>query len=1137
MAEAVITTLVSPVVSIALDKLSSLATAEFCAFIHVKDDIKKLESTLTDIQQLITQLISSNSPDMNWLVKLQAVAYDAEDLIDCWATEYHQWKMKKQVRKLRLPFNTSNFLFQQRQLRKLREIKAEISELLQNGQCYKTIIGNPTSTSQSSLQPQQTGSLSNNLVVSREEDKKKIIELLIPDEEASDGGNLSFVPIVGTGGLGKTTLAQLIYQDEKVENYFEIKTWVCVTNNFDMKSIFREIVVSHMSEKNIGHDVNNLSYAQLQTRVQDILTRKRFILVLDDLWNYNHVELQPLLDVLNLGGRGSKVLVTNRISDVANIKGSKAPYYLQCLDDNESWSLFAEIAFKEGSFAHSDVEELNVYGKEIVRKCSGLPLAVKQMGGLLRGKTVDEWKHIMRSEALEVKEDKIRPVLRLSYNHLPSPDHKQCFAYCSLFPKAHVYEKNELVKLWMAEAFIRPHNRQRTEDIGRAYFKELSDRFFFESLTQGKDDGKYKMHDLIHDFAQTVSSPFCCQVTDTKSLERVDKKSRHVSLLSKDVEQPTIEIISRSNKLRTLLFPVQHLRTFGKAQYEIFDSLTYMRVLDLSSSTLLKLPDSIEKLKLLHYLDLSKTEIKKLPESVCKLYNLETLKLLGCPWLLSLPKKLKNLVKLRHLELDEMFWYKASAFPQGMGCLTSLHNLHKFQVGRDTGYKLEELKKMEYLTGTLHISKLENSENAVEANLKGKEMIQKVVYEWSSNTSDVNLQDEAAAKQVLEDLQPYSSLKELQICHYRGTDFPNWMKHGQLRNLVNISLNGCTRIKILTLGELHNLVELRLKNMLELEEWQGEVFESLSTLKISNCPKLMKMPRPFLNLHVLKIKKCASLETVPFSGAMFVKLVDNPVLKHWPEVTLVSVGQWVTRHLNFSASRLLEVNIIHCPELRSLPRNVCPQKLELSGCMSLRSLPDQRCSGRLQVLALDACPDETLVSMIPGTWSLYSLAVSNISNFICLPKWPSLPGLKALYISNCGDLEYLTNQENRTLFNGFTSLQLLSIQKCPKLVTLPVEGLPTSLQVLIISSCASLESFGAPDVLKNLTSLHDLYIEDCQALQSLPGDGLPTSLQHLSIQSCPSLIAQCEKEDGDLPKIEGIADREIKPSTRTATSS
>ncbi|PQM41763.1 putative disease resistance protein [Prunus yedoensis var. nudiflora] len=325
--------------------------------------------------------------------------------------------------------------------------------------------------------------------------------------------------------------------------------------------------------------------------------------------------------------------------------------------------------------------------------------------------------------------------------------------------------------------------------------------------------------------------------------------------------------------------------------------------------------------------------------------------------------------------------------------------------------------------------------------------------------------------------------------------------------------------------------------MLELEEWQGEVFESLSTLKISNCPKLKKMPRPFLNLRVLKIKKCASLETVPFSGAMFVKLVDNPVLKHWPEVTLVSVVQGVTRHLNFSASHLLEVNIIHCPELRSLPRNICPQKLELSGCMSLRSLPDQRCSGRLQVLALDACPDETLVSMIPGTGSLYSLAVSNISNFICLPKWPSLPGLKALYISNCGDLEYLINQENRTLFNGFTSLQLLSIQKCPKLVTLPVEGLPTSLQVLIISSCASLESFGAPEVLKNLTSLHDLYIEDCQALQSLPGDGLPTSLQHLSIQSCPSLIAQCEKEDGDLPKIEGIADREIKPSTRTATSS
>ncbi|KAM1412525.1 hypothetical protein ACFXTN_023144 [Malus domestica] len=127
----------------------------------------------------------------------------------------------------------------------------------------------------------------------------------------------------------------------------------------------------------------------------------------------------------------------------------------------------------------------------------------------------------------------------------------------------------------------------------------------------------------------------------------------------------------------------------------------------MSSSTVVTLPDSIGRLKLLRYLDLSTTEIRKLPDSVCNLFNLETLKLLRCPWIFNLPKNLKNLVNLRHLELDEIFWFKTLMLPRSMGCLTSLHNLHKFPVSCETGNKLEELKNMVYLRGTLHISKLE----------------------------------------------------------------------------------------------------------------------------------------------------------------------------------------------------------------------------------------------------------------------------------------------------------------------------------------------------------------------------------------------------------------------------------------------
>ncbi|XVF30647.1 hypothetical protein REPUB_Repub16aG0076300 [Reevesia pubescens] len=139
----------------------------------------------------------------------------------------------------------------------------------------------------------------------------------------------------------------------------------------------------------------------------------------------------------------------------------------------------------------------------------------------------------------------------------------------------------------------------------------------------------------------------------------------------------------------------------------MFHSLKYIRVLDLSSSLLLELSSSIEELKLLRYLDLSRTEIKMLPNSICNLCNLQTLKLLRCLWVFELPKDLGNLVNLRYLELDEMFWFKCKILPPRMGNLTSLRNLHAFRVSGASGHGIEELKDMAHLTGTLHISNLE----------------------------------------------------------------------------------------------------------------------------------------------------------------------------------------------------------------------------------------------------------------------------------------------------------------------------------------------------------------------------------------------------------------------------------------------
>ncbi|KAH7547387.1 hypothetical protein FEM48_Zijuj01G0304300 [Ziziphus jujuba var. spinosa] len=953
-----IETLVSAVVDVAVEKAASFLTEEFLAFTHVKEEVEKLENLLKEInprlkyveQNLLTSSSSEGEITSMWLEKLRIAAYDAQDLMDCWATELHLRKIKTQVQRLHSPFGSTSYFFQYGISDELREIVPRLERILkgirQDHQLAHAITDNKSRRNSSP----EAGSLSNNLVVGRENDIENVIKLLIPDGGASDGSDISVIPILGMGGVGKTTLAQIVMKDERVTKFFKTIIWVSVTESFDITRILRQITASH---NKTDHGVDFLTRDQLEKKVVEILVKKRFLLVLDDMWNDNYLEWEKLENVFCRGPKGSRVMVTSRISRVANIMGAKDIYSLQCFDDNESWLLFEKIAFRE----------------------------------------------------------------------------------------------------------------------------------------DGPEDGA------------------------RKELE---------------VEEPVLKIINKSKKLRTLLFPAGHLKAFGHAQQKVFDELSYIRVLDLSSSTLLELPKSIQMLKLLRYLNLSKTEIKKLPNSICRLYNLETLKLLGCPWLFELPRDLSDLTNLRYLELDEMFWSKASILPPNIGRLTSLHNLHAFHVGHDMGYRLEELKNMVHLTGTLHISKLENAVNAGHANLKDKEWIQKVVYEWSNQ--NVNTQDKAREEEVLEELQPHSNVKEIHIFQYRGIELPTWMRNGQLQNLVTISLNHCTRIKILSPGKLPLLEEVRLKNMQELEEWQEERYLSLKRLKISHCPKLTKLPCFFPKLDDLKIKKCDLLETIPLAQLTNITLVDNPLLKHWNEedlpVRIVNErGQEETKEVT-SSIFLREVNISNCPKLLKLPENLCLDKLEIRRCRSLTALWEKKNVKYLQHLAMDTYIDDKLLSLIHENGTLYSLVISNISNVKSLPKWPSILSLKALYIHGWEHLESLATQEI-TMPQAFANLELLSIWNCPELLELPQEGLPTSLQYLAVGSCASLRSFGPSNVLRNLTSLKDLYIENCPALQSLPSDGLPESLQHISIHGCNSLLQQCQNDNGDLPKIKPVPDVEM----------
>ncbi|GJY15881.1 NB-ARC domains-containing protein [Tanacetum coccineum] len=284
-------------------------------------------------------------------------------------------------------------------------------------------------------------------IVGREADKKELLQKLLGDEPCSQ--NFSIVPIVGMGWIGKTTLARLLYDDQQVKDRFELKAWVCVSDDFDNFNISKFIFQSIGGENKEFADLN-----LLQAALKNQLTGKRFLLVLDDTWSENLEEWETLAASFFEVAHGSKIIITTRKTELFKKLGHKCPCDLQKLSYNDAFSLFARHA---GIDDFESYPMLRLHGEGIVKKCNDLPLDLKALGSLLRTKTdAEDWKQLLNNETWML-EDRggIVPALRLSYHDL-SAHLKQLFAYCCLIPKDYVFGKDDLILLWMAEGFL--HN-------------------------------------------------------------------------------------------------------------------------------------------------------------------------------------------------------------------------------------------------------------------------------------------------------------------------------------------------------------------------------------------------------------------------------------------------------------------------------------------------------------------------------------------------------------------------------------------------------------------------------------------------------------------------------------------------------
>ncbi|XP_073027903.1 disease resistance protein RGA2-like [Primulina eburnea] len=1056
MAEALVSALVGTVIG----NLNLAALQEIKLLWGLQDELERLESIFRTIQLVLQDAEvkqRNNKVLQNWLRKLKDAAYDADDVLDQIATAGLRRRWISERGKLGyLTILTSFFskrnplLFRIKIARKVKDTRGRLDALAVERLKFhlrEGVMNNQVGL----LESRQTSSLVNELeIFGRDEEMEMLVQKLLTDQD-----DLSVCAVWGMGGIGKTTLTQLVYNDERVEKHFELRIWVCVSVDFSLQRLIKAILESVQGG---GCSVTELD--PLLCLLQEKLRRKKFLLVLDDVWNENQSLWDPLKEALRCGSKGSGVMVTTRNEKIARMMATSEimSHRIGYLSEADSWSLFKKRAFA----CRTEEENLVGIGGEIVKKCGGVPLAIKALGSFMRFKSHEsEWLAVQESETWNLPDhgNNIFPILMLSYDNL-SPQMRQCFSYCCVFPKDYWMDRDELIQLWMANGFLHEEGQKDLYLIGQFIFKELVWRSFLQDVEKHQiGKMRCKMHDLMHDLAESVMRQETYSLVDG-NVQKIPPRVRHLS-----VDFESLEMIEmKRDKLQplnvdTLHSLIQLAYSFSfKFLFSFLSNQQHLRVLDMRFFTAKELLKFVHKWEHLRFLSMSCIELTTLPESITRLHNLLTLKLIDTDELRKLPEGLKYMKNLWFVEIENHD--SLICTPPGIGELTSLQRLSVFIVGEDSAHQISQLKELN-LGGELSMRGLENVRNLEDvkaANMITKRNLESLNLSWTSGANKNSMEHFEA---TLEGIQPHHNLEKIHISSYQGSRFPNWMSSPAFINLSEINLESCEKCEHLPpLGKLPALKVLILIGFDSIRRLGGEFcgdgkssFVALTNLSISEMPNLEEWIIPnshesFLRLRYLGIDTCPKLIGLPFPHVIFNSLEE-------------------LRFYECDSLRLFPAAILeNMPSLISLSFRYCEKVDPLSG-------PLQRVVTSLHELEICKCPElKCLPESIQQLSALRTLTIQSCSGLCSLPDW-------------IGNLQ---------------SLSTFILFDCPNLTSLP-------------------DGFG------NLQSLSTFLLYSCLNLTSLPdGFGNLKSLSELQIRGCsPTLAKRCEKSKGeDWPKISHI---------------
>ncbi|MED6120737.1 hypothetical protein PIB30_023850 [Stylosanthes scabra] len=755
-----------------ITKLASRAYQEASQVIGVYDDLQDLKTSLLYLKAVLLdaeQKQEHNHELQEWLKQIKLIFYDADNVLDQVDCE----SLRKQIREIR---------------KRLDKVAADRDKFgLQTIAVDRRVVHRREMT---------YSHVAESHVIGRDHHKEKMVKLLMDNGISK---HISVIPIVGIGGLGKTTLAKL---------QLIIKIINAVTS--------ADALV-------VQQTLRDMDIEQLQQLLRNKLASQKFLLVLDDVWNEDRAKWIELRNLFKVGGaEGSKIIMTTRSHSIASMMGTVPFHNLEGLSLQDSLSLFVKWAFNEGE--EEKHPDLVMIGKEIVRKCKGVPLAIRTLASILFSKyVIKDWESLRDDEIwnLPQKNDDILPALKLSYDQMPSYLRK-CFAMFSLFPKDFEFQSYRIDSLWRTAGLLpSPSKNETSLDFTNRYLSELMSRSFLENVSDLGTFYYFYIHDLVHDLALYVAKDECQLISSDNT--NIPENVLHLSFTDLDLFSQSFKL--NLSGVRTILFPLGREKSDNEDLFTSWvSSCKYLRYLDLYDSTFETLPGSISKLKHLRFLSLKNNRrIRRLPDSICMLQNLEELHLRGCMELETSPKKIRNLISMRFMS----FTTKQSVLPEDdfakLGLLEEL-DIHRcdYLESSFVRVKLPALRR-------LRIKKCKNLKSLPLDTQHFPQLEQFIVYECGNfELSDVH--------------EKMSSTLRLKTLFFsKVVNFPHSLQ-GYANTLQTLGFVWCYELEA-------------------LPEWVLNM-TSLKFLHIWSCPKFMSLPNDIHRLtalEVLRIEDCPEL--------------------------------------------------------------------------------------------------------------------------------------------------------------------------------------------------------------------------------------------------------------------------------------